>query len=101
MKSSWKTFGEFSARQKFLIRTYLLCRKPSPESKNFSSAPAFGLVPCFFRSYKNNLLLADIDISSCNFQFYFLQVAKCKLKRVVLQTSHRQVPALIGRPEFL
>lgn len=37
-----------------------------------------------FRSYKNNLLLADIDISSCNFQFYFLQVAKCKLKRVAL-----------------
>jgi hypothetical protein len=64
-------------------------------------APAFGLVQFFFRSYKNNLLLADIDASSCSFQYYFLQVAKCKLKRVVLKASHRQPHAFIGAPEFL
>jgi hypothetical protein len=34
-----------------------------------------GSVQLFFRSYKKNLLLADIDASNCNFQYYFLQVA--------------------------
>jgi len=45
--------------------------KTTPLFYKFQYYTSLGAGAMPFRSYKNNLLLAGIDISSCNYQFYF------------------------------
>jgi len=57
----------------------LLCRNPSLETKK-SILPQPSVGAMVFRIYKNNLLLTNIGLPGCNFQYYFLQVVNANSK---------------------